>query len=143
MTDHSPLNSRPSADSWALPASQVGKRMGDASDSMGDASHSATAQAKRSDLGIEQQEDEAQVRPVAGAAGTASDAAAPVASDAVAGNAWWRTVRAVAWSMIGLRKGSEHQQDAVRISPLHVMAVGLVALALLVGALIVLVKTVV
>ena len=39
-----------------------------------------------------------------------------------------RTVRAVAWSLIGLRKGSEYQQDLEKINPLHIIVVGLVAL---------------
>ena len=42
-----------------------------------------------------------------------------------------RTVRAVAWSLIGLRKGSEYQQDVEKLNPLHIIAVGLVAVFLL------------
>ena len=30
-----------------------------------------------------------------------------------------RTVRAVAWSLIGLRKGSEYQQDVEKLNPIH------------------------
>lgn len=54
-----------------------------------------------------------------------------------------RTVRAVAWSLIGLRKGSEYQQDIEKLSPLDIIAVGLFAVFLLVVGLIVLVKLVV
>lgn len=54
-----------------------------------------------------------------------------------------RTVRAVAWSLIGLRKGSEYQQDVEKLNPLHIIAVGLVAVFLLVVALIGLVNWVV
>lgn len=54
-----------------------------------------------------------------------------------------RTVRAVAWSLIGLRKGSEYQQDVEKINPLHIIAVGLVAIFLLVMALIAVVNWVV
>ena len=54
-----------------------------------------------------------------------------------------RTVRAVAWSFIGLRKGSEYQQDIERLNPIHIIVVGLAAALLLVVGLIVLVNWVV
>jgi hypothetical protein len=54
-----------------------------------------------------------------------------------------RTVRAVAWSLIGLRKGSEYQRDIEKLNPLHIIAVGLFAVFLLVIGLIALVKMVV
>ena len=54
-----------------------------------------------------------------------------------------RTVRAVAWSLIGLRKGSEYQQDLQKINPLHVIVVGLGAIFLLVLGLIAVVNWVV
>ena len=54
-----------------------------------------------------------------------------------------RTVRAVAWSLIGLRKGSEYQQDLQKINPLHVIAVGLAAVFLLVIGLVAVVNWVV
>ena len=41
-----------------------------------------------------------------------------------------RTVRAVAWSLIGLRKGSEYQQDVEKLNPLHIIVVGLIAVFL-------------
>ncbi|MHB1411262.1 MAG: DUF2970 domain-containing protein, partial [Acidovorax defluvii] len=53
------------------------------------------------------------------------------------------TVRAVAWSLIGLRKGSEYQQDLEKINPLHIIVVGLVAIFLLVLSLIAVVNWVV
>jgi hypothetical protein len=55
----------------------------------------------------------------------------------------WRTVRAVAWSLIGLRKGSEYEQDVAKLNPLHIIVVGLVAVFLLVVGLIVLVNWIV
>ena len=55
----------------------------------------------------------------------------------------WRTVKAVAWSFIGLRKGSDYQQDIEKLNPLHIVLVGLVAVFLLVVALITVVKWVV
>lgn len=54
-----------------------------------------------------------------------------------------RTVRAVAWSLIGLRKGSEYQQDLQKLNPLHVIVVGLVAIFMLVLGLIAVVNWVV
>lgn len=54
-----------------------------------------------------------------------------------------RTVRAVAWSLIGLRKGSDYQQDVEQLNPLHIIAVGLVAIFVLVAALILLVRWIV
>ena len=54
-----------------------------------------------------------------------------------------RTVRAVAWSMIGLRKGSEYQKDIEKLNPIHIIVVGLIGLFLLVGGLIALVNWIV
>ena len=54
-----------------------------------------------------------------------------------------RTVRAVAWSLIGLRKGSEYREDLQRIHPLHVIVVGLVAIFGLVALLMALVHFIV
>jgi len=55
----------------------------------------------------------------------------------------WRTIRAVAWSILGVRKGKEYQEDFARITPLHIIAVGLAAIVLLVVGLMVLVQLVV
>ena len=54
-----------------------------------------------------------------------------------------RTVRAVAWSLIGLRKGSEYQKDVEKLNPLHIIAVGLAAVFLLVLGMIGLVNWIV
>lgn len=54
-----------------------------------------------------------------------------------------RTISAVAWAMLGVRKGSEFESDFARITPLHVILVGLVAIVGLVLALIWIVKSVV
>jgi hypothetical protein len=53
------------------------------------------------------------------------------------------TAKAVAWSFIGIRKNSEYQQDLGKLNPFHIIAVALVAVALFVGALILLVQWVV
>jgi amino acid transporter len=54
-----------------------------------------------------------------------------------------RSVKAVAWSFLGIRKSSEFQEDTDKITPLHVLGVGLVAGLLFVIGLIVLVNLVV
>ena len=54
-----------------------------------------------------------------------------------------RTVRAVAWAFLGLRKGSEYRKDLESINPLHIIAVALVGFLLLVLSLIALVNWVV
>ncbi|MEO5737565.1 MAG: DUF2970 domain-containing protein [Variovorax sp.] len=55
----------------------------------------------------------------------------------------WRTVKAVAWGFFGVRKDSDYQEDIAKLTPLHIIAVGLVAVMLFVGGLILLVKYVV
>ena len=54
-----------------------------------------------------------------------------------------RTVKAVAWSFIGLRGSTDAEQGVKKLNPLHVIAVGLVLVFLFVGALVLLVKWVV
>ncbi|SDP55814.1 Protein of unknown function [Rhodoferax sp. OV413] len=54
-----------------------------------------------------------------------------------------RTVKAVAWSFVGIRKRSGFEDDLAKISPLHVIAVGLVAVLLIVLGLVVFVNWVV
>jgi hypothetical protein len=54
-----------------------------------------------------------------------------------------RTVKAVAWSFIGLRGGNEAQQDVKKLNPLHVIAVALVFIFVFVGALVLFVNWVV
>jgi amino acid transporter len=54
-----------------------------------------------------------------------------------------RSVVAVAWSFLGIRKSSEFQEDIEKITPLHILGVGLVAGLLFVIGLIVLVNLVV
>ena len=52
-------------------------------------------------------------------------------------------VKAVAWSFVGIRKRSGFEDDLAKISPLHVIAVGLVAVLLIVVGLVILVNWVV
>lgn len=53
---------------------------------------------------------------------------------------WLRTVQAVAWSFVGLRKGSEFQEDAQKLNPLHLIVVGLGAAAVFVVSLVFVVR---
>jgi len=55
----------------------------------------------------------------------------------------WRTAKAVAWSFVGLRARGDYEEDVKQLSPLHIIAVGLVAVCLFVGALVLLVNWVV
>jgi hypothetical protein len=51
---------------------------------------------------------------------------------------FWQTLRAVAWSFFGIRKGSEHERDVGQLNPLHLVIAG-VSGALLFVALLVLI----
>lgn len=55
----------------------------------------------------------------------------------------WHTVKAVAWSFLGVRKNSEFQADIGRLNPFHIIAVGLVGALLFVASLIALVNWIV
>ena len=54
-----------------------------------------------------------------------------------------RTVKAVAWSFIGLRKDSEFEEDVKQLNPLHIVAVGIAGAVVLVLALVAVVHWVV
>ena len=54
-----------------------------------------------------------------------------------------RTVKAVAWSFIGLRKSSEFEEDVKQLNPLHIVAVGIAGAVVLVLALVAVVHWVV
>lgn len=51
-----------------------------------------------------------------------------------------QTLRAVAWSFFGVRKGAEHERDMARLNPVHVIIAGIAAAATLVLALVLLVR---
>jgi hypothetical protein len=51
-----------------------------------------------------------------------------------------RTVKAVAWSFMGIRKNSEFHDDMGRLNPLHIIVVALVGVGLFVCALVLLVN---
>jgi hypothetical protein len=54
-----------------------------------------------------------------------------------------RTVKAVAWAFLGIRKKSEFQDDMGKINPVHIVVVALLGVALFVGSLVLLVKWIV
>lgn len=54
-----------------------------------------------------------------------------------------RSIVAVLWSFIGIRKNTEFQEDLAHITPLHVLGVGLVAGLFFVIGLIVVVNLVI
>jgi hypothetical protein len=54
-----------------------------------------------------------------------------------------QTIKAVAWSFLGIRKNSGLQEDLSKLNPLHIIAVALVGVALFVGGLVLLVNWVV
>ncbi len=51
-----------------------------------------------------------------------------------------QTMKAVAWSFFGVRKGSDHEKDVSQLNPLHVVIAGLIGAALLIAALLLLVN---
>ena len=54
-----------------------------------------------------------------------------------------QTVRAVAWSFLGIRKSSGYEKDVQQLNPVHVVWVGIGCAALFVVALVVLVRWVI
>ncbi len=54
-----------------------------------------------------------------------------------------RTVQAVLWSFIGVRKNSDYQKDIEKLNPFHILGVGIAAALLFVLGLIALVNWVV
>jgi hypothetical protein len=56
---------------------------------------------------------------------------------------WLRTVQAVLWSFVGLRKNSDYQQDIENLNPFHIIGVAIGAALLFVLGLIALVNWVV
>ena len=54
-----------------------------------------------------------------------------------------QTVKAVAWSFVGLRRNAGYEQDVQRLNPLHVIVAGVVGAALFVLAIVLLVQWVV
>jgi len=49
---------------------------------------------------------------------------------------FWRSVKLVAWSFLGIRSRSGYEEDLAKVNPMHVVVVGLVGGLLLVLGLI-------
>jgi len=58
-------------------------------------------------------------------------------------NSLWRTVKAVAWSFVGLRARGDYEEDVKSLSLLHIIAVGLIGVFAFVVVLMLLVNWVV
>jgi hypothetical protein len=68
---------------------------------------------------------------------------APHAAAAPAKTSFLRTVKSVAWAFLGIRKKSESTEDMARISPFHVIIVGILGAMIFVLGLVALVNWVV
>jgi Protein of unknown function (DUF2970) len=54
-----------------------------------------------------------------------------------------QTIKAVAWSFLGIRKRAGYENDIQKLNPVHLVIAGLLAAAVFVGSLIVLVRWIV
>jgi amino acid transporter len=61
----------------------------------------------------------------------------------VSKTSWFRTIQAVLWSFVGLRKSADYQQDIEKLNPFHIIGVAIGAALLFVLGLIALVNWVV
>ena len=52
----------------------------------------------------------------------------------------WRTVKAIAWSFVGLRARGDYEEDVKNLSPLHIIVAGLVGVFVFVAVLVLLVN---
>ncbi len=51
-----------------------------------------------------------------------------------------QTMKAVAWSFFGVRKGSDYEKDVSQLNPVHVIIAGVIGAALFIVALLLLVN---
>jgi hypothetical protein len=51
-----------------------------------------------------------------------------------------QTLRAVAWSFLGIRRGKDYEKDVQKLNPVHVIIAGVIGALLFVGVLVVLVN---
>ena len=65
------------------------------------------------------------------------------ATPAAPGASFWRSVKMVAWSFLGIRRNSEYQQDLASVNPLHIILVAILGVLIFVVGLVVLVNWVV
>ena len=50
----------------------------------------------------------------------------------------WRTIKAVAWSFVGLRDRGDYEKDVEQLNPVHIVIVALLGVLVFVGSLILL-----
>lgn len=53
-----------------------------------------------------------------------------------------QSMRAVAWSFFGIRKGSEHDRDMQQLNPVHVIIAGILGALVFIAVLIAIVRAV-
>lgn len=53
------------------------------------------------------------------------------------------TLKAVFWAFIGIRKKIDYQKDAEQLNPVHIVIAGIIGAFVFIGALILIVKTIV
>lgn len=51
-----------------------------------------------------------------------------------------RTIKAVAWSFVGLRSGKEFEKDTQQLNPIHIVIAGFVGVFLFIGILLLIVN---
>ena len=56
---------------------------------------------------------------------------------------FWQTVRAVAWSFFGVRRGKDYEKDVAQLNPVHVIIAGVIGALLFVLLLVLLVQWVI
>jgi Protein of unknown function (DUF2970) len=64
-------------------------------------------------------------------------------ADAPAKPSFWRSIKAVAWSFVGLRSRGAFEEDVKNLSPIHIVVVGLIGVVVFVTALVLLVNWIV
>lgn len=53
---------------------------------------------------------------------------------------FWRTLQAVLWAMLGVRKSAGYREDAARLNPVYVIVIGVAAGAVFVFVLLTVVR---
>ena len=53
---------------------------------------------------------------------------------------FWRTIRAVAWSFVGLRSRGAYEEDVKNLNPVHIVVVGILGVFVFVAVLVLLVN---
>jgi heme/copper-type cytochrome/quinol oxidase subunit 2 len=51
-----------------------------------------------------------------------------------------KSLKAVFWAFLGIRKRSDYEQDAEKLNPVHIVIAALIGVAIFIGVLIVLVR---